>query len=138
MNKNIKNIFLVGTVAITMASCGENTWNDHFLKGFEGGVDYENTVSGTYALTSEDYEAISKLMQAKAQTDAEKAEAKAIATNCYFNKYGTFPASVALPPFLETASFPYYLASNGSTADISYAEASGGPEVLSAISGPTE
>ncbi len=82
MNKNIKNIFLVGTVAITMASCGENTWNDHFLKVFEGGVDYENTVSGTYALTSEDYEAISKLMQAKAQTDAEKAEAKAIATNC--------------------------------------------------------
>ncbi len=138
MNKNIKNIFLVGTVAITMASCGENTWNDHFLKGFEGGVDYENTVSGTYALTSEDYEAISKLMQAKAQTDAEKAEAKAIATNCYFNKYGTFPASVALPPFLETASFPYYLASNGSTADISYAEASEVPEVLSAISGATE
>ncbi len=138
MNKNIINIFLVGTVAISLASCSENTWNDHFLKGFEGGVDYENTVSGTYSLTTDDYEAISKLMQDKAQTDAEKAEAKAIATNCYFNKYGSFPASVALPPFLETASFPYYLASNGSIADISYAEASEVPEVLSAISGATE
>ncbi len=138
MNKNIINTLLVGSSLLVLASCGENTWNDHFLKGFESGVDYESATSGTYALTNEDYEAISKLMQAKAQTDAEKAEAKAIATNCYFNKNGAFPASVALPPFMETASFPYYLASNGSTADISYAEASEVPEVLSAISGATE
>ncbi|MDE7347128.1 MAG: hypothetical protein K2N48_10385 [Muribaculaceae bacterium] len=138
MNKNIINTLLVGSAALALASCSENTWNEHFLKGFESGVDYENATSGAYTLTTEDYEAISKLMQDKAQTDAEKAEAKAIATNCYFNKNGNFPASVALPPFMETASFPYYLASNGSTADISYSEASDVPEVLSAISGATE
>ncbi len=138
MNKNIINTLLVGSTLLALASCGENTWNEHFLKGFESGVDYENAISGTYALTADDYTAISKLMQAKATTDEEKAEAKAIASNCYFNKYGAFPASVALPPFLETASFPYYLASNGSTADISYAEASEVPAELAAISGATQ
>ncbi|MDE5793289.1 MAG: choice-of-anchor J domain-containing protein, partial [Muribaculaceae bacterium] len=111
---------------------------NEFLKGFESGVDYENSVTGTYTLTTEDYEAISKLMQDKAQTDEEKAEAKAIASNCFFNKDGNFPASVALPPFLETAAFPYYLASNGSTADISYAEAANVPEILSAIGRATQ
>lgn len=138
MNKNIINTLLVGSAALVLASCSENTWNNEFLKGFESGVDYENTVSGTYTLTTDDYEAISKLMQAKAQTDEEKAEAKAIASNCYFNKDGIYPASVALPPFLETANFPYYLASNGSTADIAYAEAENVPAELAAISGAKE
>lgn len=135
MNKNIINTILVGSTALALASCSENTWNNEFLKGFESGVDYETAVSGTYTLTTEDYEAISKLMQAKAQTDEEKAEAKAIASNCFFNKDGIYPASVALPPFLETADFPYYLASNGSTADIAYAEAANVPAELAAISG---
>ncbi|MDE5996626.1 MAG: hypothetical protein K2G77_00275, partial [Muribaculaceae bacterium] len=138
MNKTIINTLLAGSAALVLASCSENTWNNEFLKGFESGVDYENPVSGTYTLTTEDYEAISKLMQAKAQTDEEKAEAKAIASNCFFNKDGNYPASVALPPFLETAAFPYYLASNGSTADISYAEAANVPEILSAISRATQ
>ena len=138
MNKNIINTLLVGSSLLALASCGENTWNDHFLKGFESGVDYENAVTGQYALTADDYKAISKLMEAKATTDSEKAEAKAIATNCYFNKFGSFPASVALPPFMETAAFPYYLGSNGSVADVSYAEASEVPTELSAIAGATE
>lgn len=138
MNKNIINTLFVGAATLALASCGENTWNKDFLDGFEGGVNYEDAVSGTYTLTADDYKAISDLMAAKATTDEEKAEAKAIATNCYFNKYGAFPASVALPPFMETAAFPYYLASNTSVADISYAEASEVPAELTAISGATE
>lgn len=135
MNRNIINILLAGVTGAAMVSCGENTWNDHFLDGFEGGVNYEKAVSGSYTLTPDDYKAISDLMAAKASTDAEKAEAKAIATNCYFNKYGAFPASVALPPFLASAAFPYYLGSNGSQVDISYAEASQMPAELTALAG---
>lgn len=138
MNKNIINTLFVGAATLALASCGENTWNKEFLDGFEGGVDYENSVSGSYTLTADDYKAISDLMAAKATTDAEKAEAKAIATNCYFNKFGAFPASVALPPFMETAAFPYYLGSNGSQAEVSYAEAAEVPAELSAIAGATE
>lgn len=135
MNKNIINVLLVGSAAWGLASCSENTWNDHFLDGFEGGVNYESAVTGTYTLTADDYKAISDLMSAQATTDAEKAEAKAIATNCYFNKYGAFPASVALPPYLTTGSFPYYLASNGSQVDIAYAEVSEMPAELTALAG---
>lgn len=135
MNKNIINVLLVGSAALGLASCGENTWNDHFLDGFEGGVNYESAVTGTYTLTADDYKAISDLMSAQATTDAEKAEAKAIATNCYFNKYGAFPASVALPPYLTTGSFPYYLASNGSQVDIAYSEVSEMPAELTALAG---
>lgn len=133
MNKYIFNGLLVGATALAMASCSENTWNDHFLDGFEGGVNYDKAVSGEYSLTADDYKAISDLMLAQATTDEEKAEAKAIATNCYFNKYGAFPASVALPPFLETAAFPYYLGSNGSQADILYSEVSQVPAELTSL-----
>lgn len=135
MNRNIINVILAGVTASTLAGCSENTWNDHFLDGFEGGANYEKAVSGSYTLTTDDYKAISELMTALATTDAEKAEAKAIATNCYFNKFGAFPASVALPPFLQTAAFPYYLGSNGSQADIAYAEASEIPAELTALAG---
>lgn len=118
---------------MTLASCSENTWNDHFLDGFEGGVNYDKAVTGSYTLTADDYETISELMEGMASTDAEKAEAKAIATNRYFNKFGAFPASVALPKFFETSSFPYYLASNGSLADVAYAEAAEVPEEIGAL-----
>lgn len=138
MNRNIINTLLAGAATVALASCGENTWNDHFLNGFEGGVNYDKAVTGSYSLTTDDYKAISDLMVAKATTDEEKAQAKAIATNCYFDKNSAFPASVALPSFMQTASFPYYLASNGSQADVAYAEADAVPGELAAISGAEE
>lgn len=138
MNKYIINTLLTGVATLALASCGENTWNDHYLKGFEGGVDYENAVSGAYTLTADDYKSISNLMVSLATTDAETAEAKAIASNCYFDKNGAFPASVALPPFLKTTSFPYYLASNGSQVDVTYNEASETPAELAALAGATQ
>ena len=42
MNKNILNAVIVGSLAMGLASCDENSWNDHYLNGFEGGVDYNN------------------------------------------------------------------------------------------------
>lgn len=133
MNKNILNTLLAGAAAIGLASCGENTWNNHYLDGFEGGVNYDKPINGSYTLTPSDYEAISKLMEAKATTDAEKAAAKAIKTNLYFDKTGPFPAKVAIPAFCETASFPYYFASSSSTVDIVYAEADAVPAELTAL-----
>lgn len=135
MNKYIINSFLAGVATLAMTGCGENTWNDHNLDGFEGGVDYNKAVTGSYSLTSDDYEAISKLMLAKATNKADTTEARAIAKNLYFDKNGVFPASVALPAFMETATFPYYLASNGSSADVAYAECDTIPDELTAIAG---
>ncbi len=135
MNKNILNALLAGTFTLGLASCGENTWNDHYLDGFEEGVNYDKSIEASYSLTAADYSAISSLMQAKATTDAEKAAAKAIGTNLYFDKTSVFPASVAIPAYLATSTFPYYLASNGSTVDIVYDEAAAVPEELTALAG---
>ena len=135
MNKNIFNAFIVGSLAMGLASCSENSWNDHYLDGFEGGVDYEDAVEGAYTLTPSDYSSVASLMQKVAVTDEEKAAAKAIGSNLYFDKSGLYPAQVALPSFLETSSFPYYLASNGSVVDVTYQEASAVPAEINALAG---
>lgn len=135
MNKNILNALLAGTFTLGLVSCGENTWNDHYLDGFEGGVNYDSSVEGSYTLTEADYSSIASLMSKNATTDEQKAAAKAIGTNHYFDKTGPFPASVALPAFFETSDFPYYLVSNGSTVDVVYAEAADVPAELTALAG---
>lgn len=135
MNKNILNAVIVGSFAMGLASCDENSWNDHYLDGFEGGVDYENSIEATYTLTDADYKTVSTMMEEVATTDAEKSAAKAIASNLYFEKEGVYSAPVALPAFFKTSSFPYYLASNGSTVDVTYREAAEVPAELTALAG---
>lgn len=137
MKKNIINPILAASITLAMASCGENTWNDKYLDGFEGGVNYDNpsATEGKYTLTADDYAAISKLMLAQATTDAETAEAKAIATNMYFDKNGVYTAQVAVPAFMNTAAFPYYLDANGSSVAMTYAEAAETPAELTALAG---
>ncbi len=135
MNKNIFNAFIVGSVAMSLASCSENSWNNHYLDGFESGVDYEDAIEATYTITASDYSTIASLMGNVASTDEEKTAAKAIGKNLYFNKTGVYPAQVALPEFFDSSSFAYYYASNGSTVDVTYQEAANVPAKLYAIAG---
>ncbi len=137
MNNKILNSFLTAGMTLALASCGENTWNDHYLDGFEGGANYNKPSSseGTYTITEEDYDAISKLLQSKATTDEETNAAKAIGTNHYFDNASVYPASVALPFFMETKSFPYYLDPAESRVAVTYKEASEVAPEISAISG---
>ncbi|MCM1296977.1 MAG: choice-of-anchor J domain-containing protein [Muribaculaceae bacterium] len=136
MNKNIIKTLLVGAVAFGLTSCGENTWNKHFLDGFEGGVDYaSSTQSGSYTLTSDDYELISSLLSDIATTTEEKNAAAAIKNNCRFDLSSVYPAAVAIPLFCETSYFPYYLANTNSNIDISYTECSEVPAEIAALSG---
>ena len=125
MNKVIIKALTATGLTIGLGSCGVNSWNDEMLDGFEPGTDYNNpTTNVSYTLTESDYQTIAKLMEAIATTDAEKAEAKAIATNLYLNSDGSFPATTALPAFMQSPTFPYYLSDNGSWIDMVYAEAS--------------
>lgn len=48
MNKNILNAILAGTFTLGLAGCSENSWNDHYLDGFEEGVDYDKSIEGSY------------------------------------------------------------------------------------------
>ena len=71
MNKNILNAVIVGSLAMGLASCDENSWNDHYLNGFEGGVDYNNKETGSYTVSDADYAAIAKMLEGEAADDAE-------------------------------------------------------------------
>ena len=132
MNKNILYA-LAGITAIGMTSCDENSWNNHFLDGFEEGVEYNDSPKGSYTITADNYSAIAKLLQSEATTPAEKAAAKAIGDNSYFNKTSVYPASVAMIPFLNTSAFPYYLGDNGTVVDIMFNEATDVPAEIASL-----
>ena len=82
MNKVIISALAATGLTLGLGSCGVNSWNDEMLDGFEGGVNYNKPITNvTYALTESDYSTIATLMEALATNDAEKAEAKAIASD---------------------------------------------------------
>ncbi|MDE7386008.1 MAG: hypothetical protein K2N28_02595 [Muribaculaceae bacterium] len=140
MKNYILNSALAAGVTLALASCGENTWNDKYLDGFEGGVNYEtpSNADKTYSLVEADYKAISKAILAQeGLTAAQEAEAKAIASTLAFDKNGFYPASVSIPLFTETRSFPYYLDPVGSNAAITYDEYDARPEELASIAAAT-
>ena len=134
MNKYILKALVAGASVAFMASCGENSWNDHYLDGFDSGVNYDKSVKGSYTLSEDDYETISKQLEAEAP-DSLKAEAKAIASNKFFNKSGAYPAQTAVLALLDTRDFPYYYAPDGSSVDVTFSEAGALPEELTAIAG---
>lgn len=121
-------------IAVAVSSCGDNDWNDK-LDGFESDQTLEKATDGTYTLTDADYASISKLMEAIATDDAEKAAAKAIKTNLYFDKNSAFPASVCIPALFAEVSSPYYFSVKGSALDVTYREASEVPAELTALAG---
>lgn len=123
--------FLCG--AAIMASCSENSWNDH-LDGFEGGFTYDEKISVEYTLTNTDYETIGKALLAVSKNKADSTAARAISSNHYFDKTSPFPAAIAIPYLLDNTSSDYYIYSNGSTVDVSFREASAVPEEISQIS----
>lgn len=138
MKKNILHYILCGAIALGVASCDENSWNDRYLDGFEGGVDYTDAQTVTYTLTDDDYETIASLLQSAATTDEQKAAAKAIGSNYYFDKTSVYPASVAIPYFLESTSSPYYYLSSGSSMEVGYTEVSEQPAEIAAIAAATQ
>ena len=59
MKSNIKYTLLFGAVALGMASCSENSWNDK-LDGFEGGPNLSEVKTIDYTFTATDYENLAK------------------------------------------------------------------------------
>ncbi len=140
MKNYIFNSALVAGMTLVLASCGENTWNDKYLDGFEGGVNYDkpSTTESQYTLTEADYKAISKAILEQGDLTADQeAEAKAIASMLAFDKNGFYPARVAVPFFTESRSFPYYLDPVGSNTAITYDEFDARPEELASIAAAT-
>ena len=110
MNKNIFNLILGGAVALGMASCSENSWNDRYLDGFEGGEQY-SAIDVEYTLTADDYATIA--------AGISDPDVKAIVSSQL-----AFPTAEAaqqyIPILLSKTTFPYYYAVNGSNVKVTY------------------
>lgn len=134
MKTSVKNIFFAIGATAMLASCSENSWNDH-LEGFEPGVNYNNALEAAYTMTSADYSAV-----ASNSTNKELAESaglanalKAVGTNAMFS--AEIPARQYLPAYLASSSAPYFVAPEGSKVNVTYDETGETDPVIAQIAG---
>lgn len=130
MKTIIKNVFLIGAVTLGMASCGENSWNDTYLPGFEGGPNFSNVQSFDYTLTDEDYTTLSKnktnVALAKA-ADASK-ELSNVGKLFYLNQKIT--PETYIPNLLNDSTFKYFTLTDGSAVNVTYRVAEDMPAAM--------
>ena len=132
MNNKINHFVILLACSAALTACNENSWNDK-LDGFESDVKTEFTTTRSYTLTDDDYTTISKELLKSAETKEDTIAARAIASNKYFDKNSAYPAPVAVPVLFSPVSNPYNMASNGSTLDVTYQEASSVPEEIAQL-----
>ncbi|MCH5226067.1 MAG: hypothetical protein J1D77_08685 [Muribaculaceae bacterium] len=128
-----KSLAIVG-VALTMASCTDNSWNDYFIDDFEGGPSYTEAVTVEYTLTKDDYNTIGSALYKIAETEEEKAAANSIRNNLYFDQSSPYPIEVALPVLLDASNSNFEIYNQGSKVQLKVAVAQGVPEELTGIS----
>lgn len=130
MKHNIKSLLIAGGAMIALASCSENSWNDLYLDGFEGGYTPTDVRTVEYTLTAADYARISdnrfnKALAAK--QDVSDALA-AVKTQNYLN--ASIPAEEYIPNLLKDSLFTYFALSDGSAINLTYREAGELPETM--------
>lgn len=130
MKSNIKSLLIAGGAALALASCSENSWNDLYLDGFEGGYTPTDVQTVDYTLTAADYGRISdnrfnKALAAK--QDVSEALA-AVKTQNYLN--ASIPAEEYIPNLLKDSLFTYFALSDGSAINLTYREAGELPETM--------
>lgn len=119
MKANIKKTLLIGAVALGMASCNENSWNDK-LDGFEGGPNFTEVKSIEYTLTAADYDNLAKnstnIAMAKAANVSDALAA--VGKLGYFN--GDILPADYVPAFLKDPDFQYFTLNEGSAINLTY------------------
>lgn len=133
--KIYNKIFLACGVALTLAACSENSWNND-LDGFTVPTPGEEVATLTYTLTAADYKTIASnsTNKALAEADGESDALAAIGTNATFASEAQ--AHKYLPALLSTSTFPYFTLDNGSSIKVTYNVATSvNPEVQAINSG---
>ncbi|MDE6018139.1 MAG: choice-of-anchor J domain-containing protein [Muribaculaceae bacterium] len=130
MNNSVKNIFFALGATAVLASCSENSWNDH-LDGFESGVNYNTAIEGALTMSKADYKAVAENSANKELAGADTTALKAVGKNGYFTPQ--FPAVEYLPAFLASSDCPYFLASDGSKVNVTYNEAESNDSISAEI-----
>lgn len=120
-----------------MASCGENSWNDH-LDGFEPGTNYNTAIEGEFTMSAADYNAVASNSTNKSLAEAAGTanDLKAVGTNGVFS--AKIPAKEYLPAFLASSSAPYFVAPEGSKVNVTYQETGETAPIIAQIAGASE
>lgn len=126
---------LAAAVTLGMTACDENSWNDH-LEGFDKIDDAPITdqQSVEYTLTAADYSTIaSNATNRELAGEDGKAALAAVGTKHMFSAEA--PASLYVPAFLASSSFPYFTLSEGSAVKVTYTQALPGSETAAEAAG---
>ncbi len=117
-----------------LASCSENSWNDH-LDGFEGGVNYNKVIEAEFTMSGADYTAVASNATNKSLAEAAGLSnaLKAVGTNGLFSAEIT--AKEYLPAFLASSNAPYFLASEGSKVNVTYQETGVTDPIIAQVAG---
>lgn len=123
MKNIIKNIFLFGGIAAMLASCSEDSWNNH-LDGFEGGANNSQVATINYTLDAADYArfANNRFNKALAAENGVEGALKAVATQQYITP--ATPAEEYMPNLLKDSLFRYFALNDGSAINLTYREVS--------------
>lgn len=138
MKHNIKSLLMAGGVALALASCSENSWNDLYLDGFEGGYNPTEVQSVNYTLTASDYARLAdnRFNKALASRQGVSDALAAVKTQQYLN--AEIPAEEYIPNLLKDSLFKYFALSDGSAINLTYREAGALPEIMKSLNGATE
>lgn len=132
---NTKNIFfLLPGLALALAACSENSWNDK-LDGFEQPPVNSTVTTKNYALTTADYQKIASLPRNKAIAEAagKTDELAAIGSNGCFQT--AEQARLYIPAFLRdsTSTTGFFALNDRSSVAVTYNLESDLPEIVKEI-----
>ncbi|MDE7181288.1 MAG: hypothetical protein K2N88_08855 [Muribaculaceae bacterium] len=138
MKSNIKHLIVAGGALLALASCSENSWNDKYLNGFEGGYTPTDVQTVKYTLTANDYARLAdnRFNKLLASQEGVSSELAAVKSQCYLNS--AIPAEQYIPNLLKDSLFKYFTLSDGSAINLTYQEAGELPEIMAALNGATE
>lgn len=138
MKHNIKSLLIAGGAMLAMASCSENSWNDLYLDGFEGGHTPTDVQTVKYTLTDADYARLAdnRFNKLLASQEGVSSELAAVKTQRYLN--AAIQADKYIPNLLNDSLFRYFTLSDGSAINLTYNEAGELPEVMAALNGARE
>lgn len=138
MKTYIKSLLMAGGALLALASCSENSWNDLYLDGFEGGFTPTEVQSVDYMLTDADYARIAdnRFNKALAAKNDVASQLAAVKSQHYLN--ADIPAEEYIPNLLKDSLFTYFALSDGSAINLTYREAGTLPEKMSKLNSAKE
>ena len=137
MKKYILNTLVISGLITGLASCNDNSWNNH-LDGFEENKTIQDIQTLEYTLNDTDYAnlAANSTNKAIASEAGVSKELTAVGTQHYFTDKIT--AREYVPAFLSDPDFAYFTLSDGSAIKLTYNVATNLPDEITNIANASQ